>query len=89
MTKIQKAVWRLAAALLLIMLIYVPADQMFNGHILGFEYKFLWQLGADPKNPFKVFTPNYGLLIGQILGVAVVAVFLVRSLRTDIPISKS
>lgn len=82
MNSVQKLVLRIAAAVISAMVVYVPADQVLNGHILGFEYRFLWQLGADSKNLFNVFTPNYGLLAVQIFGFSMASIFLVKSLRS-------
>ena len=83
MNKIQKSISRIAAAITAIMIMYVPADMVLNGHVLGFEYRFLWELGAESVNQFHIFTPNFGLLATQVFGLMSLTLLLVKSFESS------
>ncbi|MCT2387291.1 hypothetical protein [Erwinia pyrifoliae] len=83
MNNVQRLICRIVAVVIIGMMVYLPSDQTIHGSILGFEYKFIWQLGVQGENIFKVYTPNFGLLIAQIFGVAVTAIFLIKSFQSN------
>lgn len=57
-----------AAFIVALMFIIVPADKMVNGHSFDFTYKFIWNLGVTENDLFP-YVVNVPLIAAQIFGV--------------------
>ncbi|QGU36167.1 hypothetical protein D8768_09705 [Enterobacter hormaechei] len=57
-----------AAVIVALMFIIVPADKMVNGHPFDFTYKFIWNLGVSESDLFP-YVVNVPLIVAQIFGV--------------------
>ena len=66
-----------AAVIVALMFVIVPADKMVNGHPFDFSYKFIWNLGV-PEGDIFPYVINVPLIAAQIFGVLAIVWLLNR-----------
>lgn len=75
----NKSIFRIASLVIIVMFIYMPANLSVGDTVIGFAYRFIWSLGPEVDNQFKVYTPNVPLLLAQLIAVGVITLFMTRA----------